>query len=87
MVLACWAGWVSVRRRFVASWLPVEASFLVLGVPGVVLGLALVYLYLILPIPIYGTVWIIVVAYVTRFMAFSVRLISSAHSTGASGVL
>jgi iron(III) transport system permease protein len=78
MALACWAGWVSVRRRFAASWLPVEASFLVLGVPGVVMGLALLYLYLVLPIPIYGTVWIIIVAYVTRFMAFSVRLMDAA---------
>ncbi|HLG72936.1 MAG TPA: iron ABC transporter permease [Chloroflexota bacterium] len=75
--LACWAGWVSVRRRFTASWLPVEASFLVIGVPGVVLGLSLMYLYLVLPIPIYGTVWIIVVAYVTRFLAFGVRLMDA----------
>jgi iron(III) transport system permease protein len=78
MGLACWAGWVSVRRRFAGSWLPVEASFLVLGVPAVVLGLALIYLYLVLPIPIYGTIWIIVVAYVTRYLAFSVRLMDAA---------
>jgi len=77
MSLACWAGWVSVRRRFVASWLPVEASFLVLGVPGVVMGLALLYLYLLLPIPIYGTIWIIAVAYVTRYLAFGVRLMDA----------
>jgi iron(III) transport system permease protein len=77
MALACWAGWVSVRRRFVASWLPVEASFLVLGVPGVVMGLALLYLYLLLPIPIYGTIWIIAVAYVTRYLAFGVRLMDA----------
>jgi iron(III) transport system permease protein len=77
MALACWAGWVSVRRRFVASWLPVEASFLVLGVPGVVLGLSLLFLYLVLPIPIYGTVWIIAVAYVTRYLAFGVRLMDA----------
>jgi len=78
MALACWSGWVSVRQRFTASWLPVEASFLVLGVPGIVMGLALLYLYLVLPIPIYGTIWIIVVAYVTRFLAFSVRLMDAA---------
>jgi iron(III) transport system permease protein len=77
MALACWAGWVSVRRRFAASWLPVEASFLVLGVPGVVLGLALLYLYLVLPVPIYGTIWIIAVAYVTRHLAFGVRLMDA----------
>jgi iron(III) transport system permease protein len=78
MALASWAGWVSVRRRFPASWLPVEASFLVLGVPGIVMGLALLFLYLVLPIPVYGTIWIIVIAYATRFLAFGVRLMDAA---------
>lgn len=78
IMIATWAAWVSVRRRFRLSWLPVESSFLVLGVPGVVMGVALIYLYLTVPIPLYGTVWIIVVAYVTRFLAYAVRLMDSA---------
>jgi iron(III) transport system permease protein len=77
MALACWAGWTSVRGGIATGWLPVESSFLALGVPGVVMGLALLYLYLVLPIPIYGTIWIIVVAYVTRSLAFGVRLMDA----------
>lgn len=77
IALASWAAWNAVRRRFRGSWVLVESSFLVLGVPGVVMGVALTYVYLKIPIPLYGTVWIIVVAYVTRFLAYSARLMDA----------
>jgi iron(III) transport system permease protein len=41
--------------------------------PGIVLGIAVLRTYLTVPIPIYGTVWIIVVAYVTRYTPFGIR--------------
>jgi iron(III) transport system permease protein len=77
-LLSYYAGWVSSQRRFRGSSLLVEGSFLALGVPGVVLGLTLLLIYLYLPIPLYGTVWIVVVAYVTRFLAYGVRLMDAA---------
>ena len=39
-----------------------------------VLGLALVWFYLTVPIPIYGTLWILVVAYVTKRLPASTRV-------------
>ena len=75
--LAFMAAWASVRARFRGSWLLVEGSFLTLGVPGVVLGVSLMYLYLRLPVPVFGTIWIIVIAYVTRFLAYNVRLMDA----------
>jgi iron(III) transport system permease protein len=77
-VLAYAGGWSSARGRFRASWLLVEGSFVAVGIPGVILALTLLLLYLELPIPIYGTVWIIVLAYVTRFLAYAMRLMDSA---------
>src|SRR5581483_11960455 len=40
---------------------------------GVVLGLAILILYVGSPIPVYGTVWILVIAYVTGFLPYGLR--------------
>ena len=48
-----------------------------LGIPGIVLGVAILELWLRLPIDIYGTFAILLIAYVTRFIPLAVR---SAHT-------
>ncbi|WP_323010560.1 iron ABC transporter permease [Paracoccus sp. (in: a-proteobacteria)] len=45
------------------------------GVPGVVMGLGLLWAYANLPVPIYGTLTIIVVAFVTRFLPYATETI------------
>jgi len=45
------------------------------GVPGVVLGLGLLWAYAYLPVPIYGTVTILVIAFITRFLAYATETI------------
>lgn len=49
-----------------------------LGLPGIVLAVALIQAWLRPPLILYGTVWILLVAYVTRFLPFAVR---TAHSS------
>jgi iron(III) transport system permease protein len=75
--LAFLAGWASARGRFRGSSLLLDVSFMSLGVPGVIFGLTILLIYLELPIPIYGTMWIIVVATMTRFLAYGVRLMDA----------
>jgi iron(III) transport system permease protein len=41
------------------------------GVPGIVLGLGLLWAYAYLPLPLYGTLTLIVLAYVTRFLPYA----------------
>jgi len=41
------------------------------GVPGIVLGLGLLWAYAYLPVPLYGTLTLIVLAYVTRFLPYA----------------
>jgi len=74
MLLAAVSSWMAVRGQFQLHSLPDALTFLTLGVPSIVLGLALIFLYLTVPIPIYGTVWILVVAYVTRFLSYGSRI-------------
>lgn len=64
----------SYRGRRVLDYL----SLVPLGLPGIVLAVALVLAWIRPPLILYGTVWILVIAYVTRFVPFTVR---TAHSS------
>lgn len=45
------------------------------GVPGIVVGLGLLWAYAYLPLPLYGTLAIIVLAFVTRFLPYATEAI------------
>jgi len=56
-------------------------AFLPNSIPSIMIALAFVYLFLTVPwrlIPIYGTVWIITLAVVTRYLAFGSRIMHGA---------
>ncbi|MFA3840475.1 ABC transporter permease [Streptomyces aureus] len=76
--MSLWIAVAAVRKQFRGSTVLFETTFLVFGVPSVVLGAAVLFLYLYVPIPIYGTVWIIVVALVTRFLPRGSRMVHAA---------
>ncbi|MET7398240.1 iron ABC transporter permease [Dactylosporangium sp. NPDC005572] len=90
------AAWVVVRSRIPGRQLIDQFAFVPLVIPGLVLGLALSFVYLRSPIPIYGTIFILLIAYCTRYMPYGMRyavtsmhqisaeLEESAHVSGAS---
>jgi iron(III) transport system permease protein len=41
--------------------------------PGIVMGVAILTLYIRSPIPVYGTIWILVIAYVTSYLPYGLR--------------
>mgnify|MGYP002820967102 CR=1 FL=1 len=51
-------------------------SIMSIGIPGIVLAIGMLWLWIALPINVYGTRWIILMAYIVRFMPYSVRAIS-----------
>ena len=73
VLLAAVASWLTVRTRVRGRWLVDALASLPIAVPGVVLGAALLFLYLRVSVPIYGTLWILVIAYVTRFLPYGMR--------------
>jgi iron(III) transport system permease protein len=75
--LSVWLALAATRRMFWGSTVLFEATFLVFGIPSIVLGAAVLFLYLFVPIPIYGTVWIIVVGLTTRFLPRGSRMIQA----------
>jgi iron(III) transport system permease protein len=52
-------------------------GFAPIAIPSVVLGTAFMWLYLLVPLPILGTLTIIGLAYVTRYMAVALRFVST----------
>jgi iron(III) transport system permease protein len=71
-------AWLVVRGRFRGRWLIDALVSLPLVIPGLVLGLALLFVYVRFPVPIYGTLWILFVAYFTRFMPYGMRYAAAA---------
>lgn len=49
-----------------------------LGIPGLVIGVGLLWTYVYLPMAIYGTLLVLILAYTTRYLPYGVRSISSA---------
>jgi iron(III) transport system permease protein len=65
--------WVVVRTRIPGRSALDGLASLPLAVPGLVLGLAIMICYLHVDIGVYGTLWIMLIAYVTRFMPYGMR--------------
>lgn len=64
----------TVRGRRLLDYL----AILPLGLPGTVMAVAVLLAFIRLPVPIYGTIWILLIAYVARFVPFATR---SANAT------
>lgn len=68
------AAWLVVRRQEAIRWLIDLIVSLPLVFPGIVLGIAILIQFLNLRwIPIYGTLWILVFAFLVRYMPYGMR--------------
>jgi iron(III) transport system permease protein len=71
-------AWINVRTRTPGRGLLDFLAFIPITIPGIVLGISLIWVYFTIPIRIYGTLWILLVAYVTRFLPYGIRSATSA---------
>jgi iron(III) transport system permease protein len=76
MVLATLVAWHATRPGSRLGRALDAISFAPMAIPPIVLVLAIILIYL--QTPIYGTIWIIVIAHSTVFLAFGVRTMSGA---------
>jgi iron(III) transport system permease protein len=65
--------WIVVKTKLPGRWLLDNLASLPMVFPGLVLGLALMIFYLNVDVGVYGTMWIMFIAYVTRFMPYGLR--------------
>jgi iron(III) transport system permease protein len=59
-------AWIVLRTKLPGRAILDVLSFMSIGIPSVIAGLAALLLYLSLPIGVYGTVWVLVLAYSYR---------------------
>ena len=65
--------WIVVKTSIPGRWLLDSVASLPIVFPGLVLGLAIMVFYLNVDVGVYGTIWIMLIAYVTRFMPYGLR--------------
>ena len=78
MLICSVLSWVIVKSRARGRKLLDFLTFMPHAIPGIVTGVALMWVYIFLPLPIYGTIWILLIAYVTSRIAFGTRVMNSA---------
>jgi iron(III) transport system permease protein len=76
MGLGLLIGWILVRGRSRLRFLLDLLAFTPHAMPGVIIGLSVLLLYLLLPLPIYGTIWIIIIALTTQYVSIATRLMT-----------
>lgn len=72
MVLTFLTGWLSARRKPGGQALD-QLATMPLVFPGIVMGVAFLMIFLAVPLPIYGTIWALTIAYVVRYLPYGLR--------------
>ena len=78
MILCAVISWFVVKSHAKGRRSLDILTFLPHAIPGIVTGVSLLYVYVVVPIPIYGTLWILLVAYVTGRLSFGTRVMNAA---------
>jgi iron(III) transport system permease protein len=88
VLLAAMAATAVTGLTFVMAWIAQRLlprygfvldalAFAPIAIPGVIVGAGILVAYLMLPIAIYNTIWILLVAYVTLYLPYGMRFASS----------
>jgi iron(III) transport system permease protein len=78
MLICSVISWFIVKSRARGRRLLDVLTFLPHAIPGIVTGVSLMWVYLVLPVPVYGTIWILFIAYLTGRISFSTRVMNAA---------
>jgi iron(III) transport system permease protein len=73
MVLTAVVCWIVLRTKVRGRWILDQIASVPLVLPGLVMGLAIMVCYLAIGGGIYGSIWILFIAYVTRFLPYGMR--------------
>jgi len=77
MLLAALTAYITVKTKVVGRGVLEGLTFLPWAFPSTALAIGLLWGYVQIPLPIYGTLWILMIAYVTRFLPYGLRAVTS----------
>ena len=88
MLLTSVIAWITIKTKLPGRGFLDTMTFIPIAMPGIVLGISLIWVYLILAkmsettpvlgfLNIYGTMWVLLLAYITKFMPYGIRAASA----------
>lgn len=77
LVLGLEIAWLATRTRLRGRRVLEMFALIPVSVPGIAFGVGVMFLWLPVPLAVYGTAWIIVLAFVGRFTAYAIRPIGA----------
>jgi iron(III) transport system permease protein len=77
MLLAALTAWVTTKTKAAGRGVIEALTFIPWAFPGTALAIGLLWTYVYIPLPIYGTLWILLIAYITRFLPYGLRTMTS----------
>jgi iron(III) transport system permease protein len=77
MLLAAVTSYITAKTKAAGRGLIEALTFIPWAFPGTALALGLLWTYVYIPLPIYGTIWILMIGYITRFLPYGLRAMTS----------
>ena len=77
MLIASVTAWVTTKTKTAGRGVIEALTFIPWAFPGTALAIGLLWTYVYMPLPIYGTLWILLIAYITRFLPYGLRAMTS----------
>jgi iron(III) transport system permease protein len=77
MLLASLIAYVTVKTKIAGRGVLEGLTFLPWAFPGTAFAIGLLWAYVNVPLPIYATIWILLIGYVTRFLPYGLRSVTS----------
>jgi len=77
MLIAALTAWVTTKTKTAGRGLIEALTFIPWAFPGTALAIGLLWTYVFVPLPIYGTLWILLIGYITRFLPYGLRTMTS----------
>jgi iron(III) transport system permease protein len=76
VILTFLMAWIAQRAVPRAGWVLDSLAFTPVAIPHVIIGASVLFAYLMLPIPVYNTIWILLIAYSTMYLPYGMRFIA-----------
>ncbi len=70
-------AWIARRSASRFAWLLDALASAPIAIPSVIVGASILFTYLVVPIGVYDTIWILLIAYVTLCLPYGMRFASS----------
>lgn len=77
MVLAMLISYITVKTKIFGREILEALAFIPWAFPGAALAMGLLWAYVDFPLPVFNTLWILLIAYISRFLPYGLRATNS----------